>query len=113
MAANHWFAPDCFRSAQRDGKETADIKKALPGCHVEVKRRKKIAATHFMEQAMRDKVEEDFPLVLMREDRGDWLVMFRIEDSLNFVKGYLKNRYHWKSKGPSYLTSDEFHGLDE
>jgi hypothetical protein len=91
-AANHWFASECYRTAQRDGKETADISKALPGAHVEVKRRKKIAATHFMDQAIRDKAEEEFPVVLMRQDRGDWLVMIRLEDTLRFVRGYLKNR---------------------
>lgn len=90
--AKWWLAKEAYRSAQRDGKETADIKQALPEAHVEVKRHKRIAATKFMDQAIRDMAEGEFPVVLMRQDRGGWLVMLRVEDTLPFVRGYLKNR---------------------
>ena len=83
----HWGALECVRSAQRAGYHSSDLADALPNAHVEVKRRKRISALRFFEQAESDKREEEMPVILMRED-GDprWVVMFRIEDSERFVK---------------------------
>lgn len=81
----HWAAPDCRRSQQYCGSESsADLLNALPGGHVEVKRIKAIAAMRYLEQADRDRAAGDFPIVVMREDRGGWVVMFKIEDSKRF-----------------------------
>lgn len=89
----HWFCPDCIRSAQAGGAYAADLLHAGTGLHVEVKRRKKIAATHFMEQAERDKREEDIPVVLMREDGySTWLVVLRIEDTQKFLDVICQNK---------------------
>lgn len=84
----HWGAdPDkCRRSAQVDGGLTSDIVGALPGFHVEVKRRKSIGALRFMDQAREDVGETELPLVLMRED-GDplWFCLFAMKDSEQFA----------------------------
>lgn len=66
------------RAAQHSGKEQADLR-GTPGIHWEVKRRRKIGAARFMDQAMREaRVVEtcDIPVVLMREDGHPfWTVM--------------------------------------
>lgn len=82
----HWKSPSCERSAQRCGKETADLFGALPHCHLEVKRHRKIGALRFLDQADRDRRSSDIPIVLMREDQGEWVIMLRLEDSLKFAQ---------------------------
>lgn len=48
--------------------------------HPEVKVRKSIAACRYYEQAIRDMKSGAIPFVLMREDRGDWMLMIKLED---------------------------------
>ena len=79
----------CIRSAQVSGSFAADIfmDGSRPGedaVHVEVKRRKKIASSAFMEQAMGDAAEGQLPAVVSREDGGIWMVTIRLQDSLDF-----------------------------
>lgn len=87
-----WFASDCIRAAQSNGKHSADLLYAGEGVHVEVKRRRRIQASDFMAQAVTDARKEEFPVVLMREDNGGWMVMFRVEDSLNFSRMVQQNK---------------------
>ena len=83
----HWFAPQCIRSAQAGGAFAADLLHAGENLHVEVKRRQRIAATHFMRQAEQDCGDMDVPVVLMREDKyPSWLVVMRIEYTEKFLK---------------------------
>jgi len=88
-AISHWGAnPDeCRRTSQVDGGLKADIINALPGFHVEVKRRKKIGALRFMDQAWEDSEGEcEIPLVLMREDGSQhWYVVFPMTYSMEFA----------------------------
>lgn len=89
-----WRTPECIRSAQAGGAFAADLLKALPCSHVEVKGRKKIAALRFMEQALKDRSPKgpELPLVLMREDhRPGFVVMFGVEDSFGFAARLLAN----------------------
>ena len=82
----HWCAPRCIRSAQAGGAFAADLLHAGEDLHVEVKRRQRIAATHFMRQAEQDCGDKDVPVVLMREDNySSWLVVLRIEDTDRFI----------------------------
>tara|TARA_R100000081_G_C4764597_1_gene141927 strand:+ start:374 stop:790 length:417 start_codon:yes stop_codon:yes gene_type:complete len=77
------------RSQQFCGTDgTADVKTDIEGVHVEVKRRGKIAAIRFLEQAERDKNDGDFPIVAMREDRGPWTVMLRLNNLQELVKAF-------------------------
>ena len=86
----HWGAQDCRRAQQYCGADsTADLLNALPECHVEVKRYKRIVASDFMKQAVEDS-DNQLPIVLMREDGDVWLVVLRIEDSPEFAQRLLK-----------------------
>ena len=69
------------RTQQFSGTEgTADVSSSLNGVHLEVKRYAGIAAFRFLEQAERDSDRDDLPVVAMREDRGEWAIMFRAKD---------------------------------
>jgi len=77
---------DARRSQQYCGTEgTADIHSAARGVHWEVKRYAKIASTRFLEQAERDCLPNDLPVVAMREDRGEWTIQLRAKDLARFV----------------------------
>ena len=69
-------------SASRDGGD--DIE-AGP-YSVEVKRRKGIAASRFMDQAA-ENAEGKTPVVMMREDGGQWLVMMRFDEWARIARG--------------------------
>ena len=72
---------DARRSQQYAGNEgTADLKTCIPGLHVEVKRRATIGAARFMDQAERDCLPNDLPIVALREDRGSWMVLVKAQE---------------------------------
>lgn len=73
-----------IRAAQANGKESADLLHT-GGIFVEVKLRKSLSVQNFMDQAVRD-CGGKTPIVLMREDRGGWLVMHRIEDARQYAR---------------------------
>jgi len=78
---------DARRSQQYAGTGgTADLITAVPGLHVEVKRRTKIGAARFMDQAERDCLTGDLPIVAMREDGGEWLVVVKAENLVELVR---------------------------
>ena len=58
----------------------------VPLFHFEVKRYKRIAAADFMKQAVSDKNEGQIPVVVMRENQGEWLVIVRLEDTPAFTE---------------------------
>ena len=88
----HWTSPKCIRAAQANGAFSADLLNALPDTHVEVKRRKRVAATDYLIQALTDKEDHEIPVVLMREDnRPEWVVMFYLRDTDDFVQRYISN----------------------
>lgn len=71
--------PAC-RTAQNTGMNgLADIDMGA-SFHPEVKVRKSIAACRYYEQALRDKKQGAIPFVLMREDRGEWMIMLSLKD---------------------------------
>ena len=72
---------DARRTQQYSGTEgTADLVSSLPGVHWEVKRYARIASLRFLEQAERDCLPNDLPVVAMREDRGEWTIQLRLQD---------------------------------
>lgn len=75
---------DCIRSAQASGKHDADLLNT-GNLHVESKRVARIAVEKFMDQAVRDAKPGTVPTVLMRGNRGDWLVMVRASDARAFA----------------------------
>ena len=81
-----WLVPTLIRAAQACGAYAADLICALPLFHFEVKRYKTIASTKFMEQAVEDKNDGQIPVVVQREDHGEWLLVIRLEDSETFAR---------------------------
>lgn len=88
----HLFAPDCIRAAQSNGKHSADLLNVGEGVHAEVKFVAKLGCAKFMLQATRDAKATEFPIVLMRENAGGWLLMLKPEDSLRFARMVIKNK---------------------
>lgn len=83
----HWDCPDCIRSAQAAGAFTADLLYGPHNFHLEVKRPKALAALRYMEQADRDKRDEEISVVLTRENKGTrWVVMFYMDDTEAFLE---------------------------
>lgn len=74
------------RAAQHSGKEQADLR-GTPGIHWEVKRRKRIGAMQFAEQAWDEARDDDVPVVLMREDGStEWQVMIPLGQLERFIE---------------------------
>lgn len=69
---------DIKRSA-RNGVQGADDVIGWPGVHMEIKRRSKIAALRLLDQSIQD-AGSDLPIVVMREDRGKWVLMVELKD---------------------------------
>lgn len=68
------------RTAQHCGKAgMADIDMGA-AFHPEVKTRKSIAACRFFDQAESDRGENALPIVLMKEDRGPFFLMLKLDD---------------------------------
>lgn len=81
------------RTAQHCGNVQAgeaDLRADIPGgWHVECKRVAQIGAARFMAQAERDVQQRGSaarPVVMMRQDRGDWLAMARLADFVELVR---------------------------
>lgn len=51
----------------------------LPGIHIEVKRREKLALEDWMAQAKRDAKPREMPAVFHRKNRGEWLVSLPLD----------------------------------
>lgn len=77
------------RSAM-NGVESADDIIGWDGVHVEVKRRSSIAAARFMGQSKEDSAPFQIPTVMMREDRGEWLLMCRVDDLMKLAERVAK-----------------------
>lgn len=65
---------EASRSARNGVDGAADLITNLPGVRIEVKGRRSIGAFRFMDQA-RAEAGEDIPVVMMREDAKDWVLM--------------------------------------
>jgi hypothetical protein len=85
----HWLMQDCQRTGQTSAAVSGADLSNTGRLHVEVKLRKTISAEKFLEQAERDKKTGNIPVVLMRRDKGEWIVMFRIKDSIQFASQVL------------------------
>lgn len=87
-AMNQHFGFDSKRAAQANGSLSADLI-GTGNLSVEVKKRKALSVQKFIDQAVKDAPPDKTPIVLMREDRGEWLVMVRIEDARAFAREIL------------------------
>jgi len=80
-----WLMDGCHRTGQISAKVSGADLGGTGKLHVEVKLRKTLAVEKFLEQAVRDARPGTVPVVLMRRDKGEWIVMLRISDSLRFA----------------------------
>jgi len=81
---------DARRTQQYSGTEgTADVHSSIAGVHWEVKRYARIGSIRFLEQAERDCLAEDLPVVAMREDRGEWTIQLRAKDICRLARRIL------------------------
>lgn len=81
----HWGFPDVHRTAQTSAKVSGADLGGTGSIHVEVKLRKALAVEAFLTQSIRDARPGKTPVVVMRRDRGEWLVMFRMSDTQSFI----------------------------
>ena len=88
----HWSAPDCIRSAQAAGAFAPDLLHAGMNIHVEVKSVGKIGSEKYLRQAELDAEDSELPIVVMKQSRGEWCVMFRLKDSVRFADMISENR---------------------
>ena len=73
---------DCARNA-RNGISTDDLAHAIPGVHIEVKRRERLNVSEAMQQATRDAGERS-PVVVHRRSHEPWLATVRLDDLLTW-----------------------------
>ena len=96
---------DAERTVQHEGRGSAgDIR--IFGCciHTENKRRRRLTVQAFMDQAERDMVPHHVPLVVMRQDGGKHLAMFRLADLWSLMTELERARRH---KADGFRTSAE------
>jgi hypothetical protein len=86
----HWLMPETHRTGQISAAVSGADLAGTRSIHVEVKLRKSLAVEKFLEQAVRDARKGKTPVVVMRRDKGEWLVMFRISDTLKFASEILQ-----------------------
>lgn len=92
IAREYLHASEAYRTQQFCGTNgDSDVSGVFDDCHVEVKRLKKIGVFRFLDQAMRDKRDGEFPMLMVKEDRGPWLICFRPQDAQKFVDGFIEN----------------------
>lgn len=79
------------RSVQYAGiNHDADVV-GLPDLHIEVKRVERLNIDAAMEQAQRDKKEEELAIVAHRKNNKEWLITMRAEDWFKLYERWFKN----------------------
>ena len=63
-----------------------DIVGGVPGLHLEVKRQEKLALKDWMAQSESQKRAGEYPTVVHRKNREEWLITMKFEDFLEFIK---------------------------
>jgi len=89
------------RTQQYQGSgSNGDIEVAGTVLHVEVKGREEIATLRWMDQADRDKRADAIPMVMMRENAGEFHIMLKIEELPRLFEEWLSGQSytHERSK---------------
>ena len=84
-----WNCPDCVRTAQVSGKFSSDLMGGPEGLHLEVTRYARVVSYGWMVQAIEDSAPGEVPVVLSKEDRGEWCLTIKLEDSVEFARRLL------------------------
>ena len=78
------------RSQQYAGiNNDADVV-GLPGMHIEVKRVERLNISKAVKQAIRDKADDEIPIVAHRKNREDWLITMTADDWFKLYKKYIE-----------------------
>ena len=67
------------RGRQYQGSPESPDVVGIPGIHIEAKRYKRIAVCRWMDKALTECSDKP-PVVMMREDQGEWMTMNRLVD---------------------------------
>ena len=86
----YWLMDGCARTGQTSAAVSGADLCGTDRLHVEVKLRKSLSVEKFLEQAERDAKRGKIPVVVMRRDKGEWIVMLRIKNSIPFAAQLLK-----------------------
>lgn len=79
------YGYDCRRGVQYSGANgDADVV-GLPGIHIECKRVERLNIQDAVDQAKRDKQDDEIPAVFHRKNNCEWLVTLTLDD---FMKIY-------------------------
>lgn len=62
--------------------DSPDVVHNIPGLHVEVKRQERWEPEKWYAQAVRDASPDEVPVVAMKKNRGEWMVMLSADDFL-------------------------------
>ena len=93
LKLNYGF--ECRRGQQYCGANgDADVV-GLPGIHIECKRVERLNIDEALEQAIRDKKENEIPAVFHRKNHKNWKVTLKLED---FMTMYCLYHYVHKDK---------------
>ena len=76
---------DVNRTNQSDGAHSCDVD-GVPGVWIEVKRSKRVNVRAGFRQACNDTDGRE-PVVIWRDDRGEWMVDCRLEAWIRWVAG--------------------------
>lgn len=80
------YGYDARRGQQFSGANgDADVV-GLPGIHLEVKRVEKLNIDEALEQAIRDKRENEIPVVMHRKNRTPWKITMLFDDWMTLYK---------------------------
>jgi hypothetical protein len=104
---NHYFACDAARAPRKDRGDIEGGSVVGVGAHVEVKSYAKHAVYKFMEQAVAQKGDDQWPLLILKaNNKKNHLYVIRDVDILDFVRGYLTNRARlWKLEPTSEIET--------
>ena len=83
---------DARRGQQFSGANGDPDVVGLPGIHIEVKRVEKLNIDEALEQAIRDKRENEIPVVMHRKNRTPWKITMLFDDWMMLYKALEKNR---------------------
>lgn len=85
LCKKHGF--DTRRGQQYSGIEGKDVV-GLDGIHIEVKRVERLNVSQAIGQAIRDKAEDEIPIVAHRKNREPWLITMTADDWFKLYKKY-------------------------
>lgn len=87
------------------GSDSPDIADALPGVHIECKRYKAVGLVQRAYEQAVDECGDAVPVVMLRADRKDWLVAFKVTDLPLIAEAYAAT--HGRPTYPIERLGDE------